>query len=100
MILNQMPIDFDSLRMTDRQIDCNRTPSALRERFAAPNNELVSTALALVYTQEPVALLFCIPLVVRTQDFGQHSYNNPSPWPDRVIFWSNILPYLPFLSSN
>lgn len=64
MILNQMPIDFDSLRMTDRQIDCNRTPSALRERFAAPNNELVSTALALVYTQEPVALLFCIPLVV------------------------------------
>ena len=68
MILNQMPIDFDSLRMTDRQIDCNRTPSALRERFAAPNNELVSTAssLALVYTQEPVALLFCIPLVVRT----------------------------------
>ena len=79
MILSQMPVDCDSLRMTDRQIDCNRTPSALRERFAAPNNELVSTALALVYTQEPVALLFCIPLVVRTQDFGQHSYNNPSP---------------------
>ena len=97
MILNQMPIDFDSLRMTDRQIDCNRTPSALRERFAAPNNELLNRFGFGVYTGTRG---FAVLHSSGSQDFGQHSYNNPSPWPDRVIFWSNILPYLPFLSYN
>ena len=97
MILNQMPIDFDSLRMTDRQIDCNRTPSALRERFAAPNNELVSTALALVYTQEPVALLFCIPLVIRTL-VNIVTITPPLAGPGNFLEY--ILPYLPFLTSS